>query len=69
VSGHLNYYRNNPLSWKPVYPLILEIKDEEYQIFSYLKDRFNVRIHATEERAVELCREWVDRVIYNSEYT
>lgn len=66
VSRHMNYYRNNPATWKPDYPQIFKIKLEEYQILSYIKSHFNVPTDAADRRASQLCREWVGRVIYNS---
>jgi len=65
----LTYYRNDPSNWEPDYPFIFNIKDEEYQIFSYIRERFNVKVHAIDKRADQLCREWIGRVVYNSNYS
>ncbi|GJM15344.1 MAG: hypothetical protein DHS20C13_06710 [Thermodesulfobacteriota bacterium] len=68
-SKPLNYYRNNPVAWNPQYPLIYDIKDEEYRIFTYIKNNFSVASKALNNRADQLCKQWLGRVIYNSDYS
>lgn len=68
-SEHLNCYRNNPLTWKPSYPLVYTIKDEEYKIFRYLEENFAVSSSDLNKRLQQLCKEWVGRIVYNSEYS
>lgn len=68
-SEHLNYYRSNPNNWKPTYPLAYKIKDEEYQIFTYINHKFDVSFQDADKRADILCKEWVGRIIYNSQYS